>query len=196
MISKFLNPLSVLLTAFVISLTAGCATVQTAFAPGVAEAKSAESGPSFNGALVPGSVDLGMSSKGSAESARLNAMAQYYAAKEAADLERGRSAEIARLNGMAEHFAAVSAGGTQSFSGGALIPGSVDLAEPKPSSTWNGALIPGSVDLAGSEESPSSTWNGALIPGSVDLAGSQVTSNMVYDGALVPGSVDLQIITR
>jgi hypothetical protein len=168
MISKFLNPLSVLLTALVISLTAGCATVQTAFAPGVAEAKSA-GGESFNGALVPGSVDLGIAGKGSAEAARLNAMAEYYIAKEAADLARARSAESARLNGMAKSFGAVSAGG---------------------------ALVPGSVDLAGSKEVPSSSWNGALIPGSVDLAGSQTTSNMVYDGALVPGSVDLQIITR
>jgi hypothetical protein len=31
--SKFLNPLSVLLTAFVISLLAGCGTVESAFAP-------------------------------------------------------------------------------------------------------------------------------------------------------------------
>ena len=189
--SKFLNPLGVLLTAFVISLMAGCGTVQTAFAPGVAEAKSASGGASFNGALVPGSVDLGISEKGSADTARLNAMAEYYSAKEAAGLERGRNAESARLNGMAKSFGAVSAGG-------ALVPGSVDLQISKKaaSSSWNGALIPGSVDLQISKEHAASFYSGALIPGSVDLAGSQLTSNMVYDGALVPGSVDLQIITR
>ena len=190
MTSKFLNPLSVLLTAFVISLMAGCGTVQTAFAPGVAEAKSA-GGPSFNGALIPGSIDLGMSQQSKAEAARLDAMARYYASKQAADLERGRSAESARLNGMAEPFGAVSAGVS-------LVPGSVDLAGPQKaaSSSWSGALIPGSVDLQISKEPAASFYSGALIPGSVDLAGSQLTSNMVYDGALVPGSVDLQTITR
>jgi len=165
---KFLNPLGALLTAIVIGVTAGCATVQTAFAPGIAEAKSAESAADFNGALVPGSVDLGMSAEGSADAARLSAMAQYYASKEAADLERSRSAESARLNGLAESFGTVSAGG---------------------------ALVPGSVDLQISKEAALSFYSGALIPGSVDLGRSQA-STMVYAGALVPGSLDLQILSR
>lgn len=128
--------------ALVIGVSAGCGTVQTAFAPGVAQAKAEDSAPSFNGALVPGSIDLAMSRPGSADSARLNAMARYYAAKEAADLERGRSAESARLDGMAKLFASGSAGGS-------LIPGSVDLQisnESAPSS-YSSALVPGSVDL-------------------------------------------------
>jgi hypothetical protein len=139
---KSLNALGALVTVIAIGVASGCATVQTAFAPGVAEAKAADSAASFNGALVPGSVDLGMSAESSADAARLNAMAQYYAAKEAADLEQGRSAESARLEGMAKSFAGASAGG-------ALIPGSVDLAGPKEfsASAWNGALVPGSVDL-------------------------------------------------
>ena len=162
---RLLNPLGVLVTAIVIGVTAGCATVQTAFAPGVAEAK-APGGPSFNGALVPGSVDLGMSQASKADAARLSGMAQYYASKQAADLERGRGAESARLNGMAKSFGAVS-------------------------SAW--ALIPGSVDLQISKEVASSSWNGALIPGSVDLQISKEAAPSFYSGALVPGSIDLQI---
>jgi hypothetical protein len=162
---KFLNPLSVLVTALVISVTAGCATVQTAFAPGVAEAKSGDSGSSFNGALVPGSIDLGMSPESKADSARMNAMAQYYAARQAAELERGRSAESARLSGMAE-----------------LVSGSAGEA-----------LVPGSVDLQISKEVASSSWNGALIPGSLDLQMSAEAAPSFYSAPLVPGSVDLQI---
>jgi hypothetical protein len=160
---KFLNPVSVLVTALVIGVTAGCASVQTAFAPGIAEAKSA-GGPSFNGALVPGSIDLGMSRESKADAARMNAMAQYYASKQAADLQRGRSAESARLNGMAKSFGAVA-------SGWALVPGSVDLQITKEvaSSSWTGALIPGSVDLQIAKEAAPSFYSAALVPGSVDL---------------------------
>jgi hypothetical protein len=160
---KLLNPLGVLVTAIVIGVTAGCATVQTAFAPGVAEAKAAD-GSSFSGALVPGSIDLGMSPEAGVGAARLKAMAQYYAAKQAAGLERGRSAESARLDGMAKLFVVGSAGG-------ALVPGSVDLQISKAvaSSLWTGALIPGSLELQISNESVPSFYNSALVPGSIDL---------------------------
>jgi hypothetical protein len=65
---KFASLFKVLIVATLISVTAGCASVQDALAPGiVAQAKSAggESIAAENPALIPGSVDLSISRTGS-----------------------------------------------------------------------------------------------------------------------------------
>ena len=66
--TKLASLFHLLITATMISATAGCASVQTVFAPGmVAEAKSAgnESSYAEDFVLVPGSVDLSISSNAS-----------------------------------------------------------------------------------------------------------------------------------
>ncbi len=113
--TKFWSLLKLLVTATVISVTAGCATAQTVFAPGmVAEAKAADSEAiaADNGALISGSVDLGIS----------NSYPQP-------------SYNGALVPGSVD--LAVSAPSWKAFSGGALIPGSLDLqiskGPPRPS---------------------------------------------------------------
>ena len=65
--AKFAGLFKLLIIATTLSATAGCASVQDAFAPGiVAHAKSAgsEAIAADNSALVPGSVDLSISENG------------------------------------------------------------------------------------------------------------------------------------
>ena len=126
--TKFLSLLKLVVTATVISLTAGCATAQTVFAPGlVAQAKAAGSqaiAANNDGALVPGSVDLGISNS--------YPQASYNGALVPGSVDLG-----------------ISSARRGSFNNSALIPGSVDLgfSSDQAASFYNGALIPGSVDL-------------------------------------------------
>jgi hypothetical protein len=156
--TKLASLFHLLITATMISATAGCATVQTVFAPGiVAQAKSAgsEAIAADGAALVPGSVDLSISKNGS-EAAYSGALIPG-----SVDL-------------------AIFSNGSETAHSGALVPGSVDLSisRNRSETAYSGALVPGSVDLAISRTGSGSAYNGALVPGSVDLLRTPATVSL------------------
>ena len=117
---KFVSLFKLLVTAMAISATAGCASVQTAFAPGmVAQAKAAgsEAISADSVDLVPGSVDLSISSNAS------------------------RPVHSGALVPGSLDLSISNTGPRLAYSG-ALVPGSVDLSSTPAGAATNGTLTP------------------------------------------------------